>query len=321
MFITYLQDIAGSFLDTLKYYFLNPSFGIFVGWIAFVVVLLIIFPIGEGTWRTRLKNVFPNYKTELFIVVFLLAIRELSGISTKSFRASTTSGTTFIFGLFFGDVSGLPEASLIGNIVFSILWVLGADLGWWTVHYLTHKVPVFWQFHKIHHSPTELNPFTAFRFHPLEATVLGSSIVIFGTLTSLIFSKVTGTVPSYVSFLGVPVFFLLYHTISNFRHSNVWISFGRFEYFFSSPACHQIHHSSAPEHNDKNFGQYLQFWDWVFGTLYKTGAKENLKYGIGEEGYEVNQARPWELVWIPFVGIWRRIPSIRKSSTICEKAE
>lgn len=312
MYMSYLQSTTSSYLDTLKYYFLNPLFSIFIGWIAFYVLLVVILPIGGGTWRTRLKNVFPNYKTELFIVIFLMAVREFSGVSTLAFRSSTASGATTFFGWFFGGVNGLPEASLLGNIVFSVLWVLGADLGWWTAHYLTHKVPVFWDFHKIHHSPTELNPFTAFRFHPIEATVLGASIIIFGTFTSLAFSKITGTIPSHFAFFGVPLFFLLYHTVSNFRHSNVWISFGKFEYMFSSPACHQIHHSSAPEHQDKNFGQYLQFWDWVFGTLYRTGAKENLKFGIGKEGLEVNQAKPWELLWLPFIGIWRRVRNIHK---------
>ena len=34
-----------------------------------------------------------------------------------------------------------------------------------------HKIPILWEFHKIHHSATSLNPITQYRLHPLELLI------------------------------------------------------------------------------------------------------------------------------------------------------
>ena len=50
-----------------------------------------------------------------------------------------------------------------------------------------------------------------------------------------------------------------------------------------SPHMHQVHHSHAAEHWDKNFGYKLSVWDWMFGTAVKPAKDVKLTYGIGEE--------------------------------------
>ena len=91
--------------------------------------------------------------------------------------------------------------------------------------------------------------------------------------------------------LGVSILTLLFNLAgANLRHSHVAISFGVFEKVFISPAQHQIHHSAAKAHLDKNFGASLAIWDKFFGSwlasknqtvdhfgLYRQWAKQSFK--------------------------------------------
>ena len=44
---------------------------------------------------------------------------------------------------------------------------LAYELGYWLNHYVPHRVPFLWEFHKVHHSATVLTPLTNFRVHPV----------------------------------------------------------------------------------------------------------------------------------------------------------
>ena len=49
-----------------------------------------------------------------------------------------------------------------------------------------------------------------------------------------------------------------------------------------SPAQHQLHHSVAVQHHDKNFGATLAVWDWLFGSLHHSVETEDLTLGLGQ---------------------------------------
>ena len=68
---------------------------------------------------------------------------------------------------------------------------------------------------------------------------------------------------------------------SNLRHSHIGIRYWHWvEYIFISPGQHQLHHSIAREHHDKNFGAALAIWDWLFGSLHHSVEFETLKLGL-----------------------------------------
>ena len=70
----------------------------------------------------------------------------------------------------------------------------------------------------------------------------------------------------------------------NLRHSHIWLSYGtRIERYLLSPAQHQIHHSNAPVHFDRNFGTWLAIWDRLAGTLYVPKRRERLAFGLSPE--------------------------------------
>lgn len=49
-----------------------------------------------------------------------------------------------------------------------IAGILLSDLNGYLAHRLYHKVPLFWRFHKVHHSDVELDASSALRMHPFE---------------------------------------------------------------------------------------------------------------------------------------------------------
>jgi len=166
-----------------------------------------------------------------------------------------------------------------------LVFAMVADLGFYLHHLAFHKIPFLWEFHKVHHSAEVLTPLTDYRAHPLEMLTVGIATGIMLGLAQGIFGYITASTPSVVTLTGMNlVFFLYYLSGYSLRHSHFWISYGPvFSKVFISPAQHQIHHSSAEKHWDKNFGGVFALWDWLFGTLYLPKSKEELVFGIGSE--------------------------------------
>jgi len=49
-----------------------------------------------------------------------------------------------------------------------LLAVLILDLAIWAQHLVTHKVTLFWRFHRVHHADRDMDVTTGLRFHPVE---------------------------------------------------------------------------------------------------------------------------------------------------------
>jgi hypothetical protein len=52
-------------------------------------------------------------------------------------------------------------------------------------------------------------------------------------------------------------------------HTNVRAGYGFFSLLITGPQYHRIHHSSRPEHIDKNFAELFPVWDVIFGTVWR----------------------------------------------------
>ena len=156
------------------------------------------------------------------------------------------------------------------------------DFSKYIIHRFMHRWPILWSLHKVHHSATVLTPMTVFRTHPLEGIIfsLRSSLTQAVSISSFIF--LFGNSVSLFTVLGVNIFVFLFNILgSNLRHSHIGIRYWRWlEYIFISPAQHQLHHSVAREHHDKNFGAALAIWDWMFGSLHHSVEYETLELGI-----------------------------------------
>ncbi len=194
-------------------------------------------------------------------------------------------------------------------IFYTISLILFGDFTSYLVHYLMHKVPLLWEFHKVHHSATSLNPITQYRIHPIELLIINLRAVFsFGIITG-IFDYLSDHQLNIITILGVNAFsfvFLLFG--ANLRHSHVQFKYPNFlEYFFVSPFQHQIHHSNNPSHFNKNLGSVLAVWDWLFGTLILSKSVNKIKFGLGTDDVDFNTF--WKNLFVPFRNIFNLIKS------------
>ncbi|MEE2981245.1 MAG: sterol desaturase family protein [Pseudomonadota bacterium] len=206
----------------------------------------------------------------------------------------------------FGAGGAGMEASLTARVAFTVLIMFAVDTGLFFSHYLEHRIPALWEFHKIHHSAAVLTPLTVLRMHPVDVVVNAWGVGIFVGLVKGVFTYCYADQVSAFSVseldIGTFVFFLAgYHL----RHSHIWLPFPKYiRHVVSSPALHQIHHSDQPRHFDKNFGRILVVWDWVFGTLYVPTEHEGINYGL-YEGEHQEYDGVWKLYSLPFKKIAR----------------
>jgi sterol desaturase/sphingolipid hydroxylase (fatty acid hydroxylase superfamily) len=156
-----------------------------------------------------------------------------------------------------------------------------ADFAFFVAHLLLHKIRWLWPFHEVHHSAPVLVPFTVFRRHPVDvvfdAAIAGALLgVVYGVAGYL-----GGEALQPATIFGVNVLLFVGLLAGfNLQHSHVWLSFGPLDGVFISPATHQIHHSTAPEHLDRNFGNLLAIWDRIAGTLVRPEPRGSVEFGL-----------------------------------------
>ncbi len=166
----------------------------------------------------------------------------------------------------FLSVMGSPALQLF-------VYILIADLAMYTTHYLHHKISFLWAFHSYHHSATEMNVVTGVRSHPIQEEFANSLII-------LIPMTLMG-----VPFTSLLVYRIIRNCVTFMHHSKLpwkWGLFGR--YVVVSPRYHLIHHSTLPEHYNKNISVLLPIWDHLFGTYYK-GTTPVKSMGLPENPY------------------------------------
>lgn len=169
----------------------------------------------------------------------------------------------FSFGIFYAAVSFLVNTyhihllSYISSpwLQFIIIVVL-ADLKHFVRHFISHKVGFLWELHKYHHSATEMNMITSERGHFLEAAYIS----FFDALLFILLGAPMQMFLFLVTFRQVHIMFV---------HSNVSWNWGWVgKYILVSPRAHRLHHSTATEHHNSNYGSLFIFWDRILNTWY-----------------------------------------------------
>lgn len=209
-------------------------------------------------------------------------------------KDQTIAGLTALF----GPPAKGGEATWLTYLVTTVVIVLAVDLGYWIPHWLMHRIPALWEFHKVHHSAEVMTPFTEWRQHPVEYLM---SPLFISTALGLAYGSLAygmGDAAQEITFLKVNALLMVYFlTVVHLRHTHVPLAFtGLAGILIQSPVHHQIHHSTDPKHFDKNLGFCLSFWDWVFGTLYMPRKGEKLEFGVGEESKDFKTIRDYYVV-------------------------
>lgn len=241
-------------------------------------------------WRTIWRALFPRRIVEaksnqadigyLFFNVFVFGV--VFGwaiLSYQSISNGVMQGAIALFGP--ARPSMLP--SWLQRSVITLMLFLAYELGYWFNHWLSHKVPLLWEFHKVHHSAEVLTPLTNFRVHPVYAWIFANILAFSAALANGAGHYSFGaTIPPYALSDTNMILVLFIHGYVHLQHSHMWISFrGLAGRILISPAHHQVHHSADPRHFNKNFGSCLALWDWMFGTLYVPAKqREALTFGV-----------------------------------------
>lgn len=207
-----------------------------------------------------------------------------------------------------GEVLNLPVTT--GALVaFTLAVFIWDDFLRFLQHWLMHKVPFLWEFHKLHHSARVLTPVTLYRAHPIESIVaiLRNSLSL-GVSTG-VFIYLFGSTFSLWTVLGINGFGFIFNLVgANLRHSHVPLSFGPLEWLLISPIQHQVHHSRNEVHYDKNFGVSLAIWDALCGSLVFSKEAGVLKFGLNERF----RTSLWEQYKAPFKVIGQQIFTLFK---------
>lgn len=165
-------------------------------------------------------------------------------------------------------------------VVFVIL-----DFAIWFQHWASHKIPVLWRLHRVHHVDRDIDVTTAIRFHPIEIAL------------SMLFKI------GLVYALGAPVAaVILFEVVLNgaamFNHANVRLPRGVDRWLrlaVVTPDMHRVHHSIDRAEHDTNFGFNLSVWDRLFGTYTDQPAGGHEGMTIGLAGHQ--DRAPGRLGW------------------------
>jgi sterol desaturase/sphingolipid hydroxylase (fatty acid hydroxylase superfamily) len=243
-------------------------------------------------WRTLLRALFPRRIVEsksnqadigyLFFNVFVFGV--VFGWAVLSYQ-SISNGVIAVLVSLFGPISPTTLPAYVPRIVITAMLFLSYELGYWFNHWLSHKVPLLWEFHKVHHSAQVLTPLTNFRVHPVYTWIFANILAFSAAIANGIGNFMFGDTAYQYALSDTNIILVLFiHAYVHLQHSHVWISFrGMLGRILVSPAHHQVHHSDNPKHFDKNFGSCLALWDWMFGTLYvPQKEREPLTFGFAD---------------------------------------
>jgi sterol desaturase/sphingolipid hydroxylase (fatty acid hydroxylase superfamily) len=207
---------------------------------------------------------------------------------------------TVAFALPILAVAAALDASAMGVGLFNLtdwpLWlefglaVLALDLAVWVQHLVTHKVPLFWRFHRVHHADRDFDVTTALRFHPVE--IIASAAFKVGLVYLL-----------GPAALAVLAFEVLLNATAMFNHSNLalprWLD-GLVRLVLVTPDMHRVHHSVHREEHDSNYGFALSLWDRLFRTYRPQPMADHPTLAIGLDWQDEQPMRLGWMLMLPF---------------------
>ncbi len=272
-------------------FFADPSRRLFFGFLfSSILIIFISSFMNKKKWsRKRFKLIFLSHKYWLtrstcIDLSFLLSNTALRALLIIPLFGSHLVGAIWVARTLQNQFDTPPALDLPWIVIasiFTLTFFIIEDASRFLLHKLMHSHAFLWRIHTTHHSAETLTPLTLHRVHPIEMALYYARGFIVFSVVSGAFIYFSGKRLSALDILGVDALGFLFNMLgANLRHSHIWISFGKLEKWFISPAQHQIHHSSNPAHFDKNFGSALSIWDRLSGTWVPAMHYEKLRFGV-----------------------------------------
>lgn len=155
------------------------------------------------------------------------------------------------------------------QVLFAILVL---DAGVTLTHYASHRMPLLWRFHAVHHSVRRMYGFNGLMKHPIH-----QAIETFAGTLPLVALGLPSQVACALVF-AVAIQLLL-------QHSNVDYTVGPLRRLLATSEVHRFHHQKWPDVGDVNFGLFTTLWDHLLGTFHYEPRErfESAELGIGAE--------------------------------------
>lgn len=153
-------------------------------------------------------------------------------------------------------------------------------------HLAMHKLPLFWRFHRLHHTEQRLDVSTTVREHPGE-TFIRNCFLILWVLICGASIEVLILRQSLESLANI-----LAHT--SFRLPAPWARI--VAYVFVTPNFHHVHHHFQRPATNRNYGDVFTLWDRAFGTFFELSREETI-FGLDRQESRNSPLRPAILAW------------------------
>ena len=165
-----------------------------------------------------------------------------------------------------GIVQVLPLSPLARDLLALVL----SDYAMYLWHVATHRVPLLWRFHLVHHIDLDLDSSTALRFHAVDmvisAPVRAAQVVLIG-----------------VSPRALILWQNWFFASVLFHHSNVRLPLDLervLARILTTPRMHGIHHTAKHDRTDSNWSSGLALWDHLHGTFRLEVPQESDEIGV-----------------------------------------
>jgi sterol desaturase/sphingolipid hydroxylase (fatty acid hydroxylase superfamily) len=199
----------------------------------------------------------------------------------------------------------------IESIIACVLIILAFDFATYLSHRAMHHSKLLWSIHVVHHSPKQLNIFSAYRQNPLDRLLRnGLGGIFVGVSMAALHSVLPQRAPE-ATIMGLGAGFFIFMLTVHLQHMHIPVHYPRWiARFVLSPHLHQIHHSAETRHLNRNFGGIFPYWDRLFGTYYDE------KLEIGSIRFGINSADPiqdsiWRCYLNPLIYLFQWIQNRR----------
>lgn len=259
--------------------------GIFVGLFLLLAVIETVLPRRSRT-ETRKKRWATNWA---LIIIDTFALRAMAYV------------IPFVLPLL--AVGAAYDAQRLGWGLFNqvgwpagleiLLTVLVLDFAIWLQHLITHKIPILWRLHRVHHADRDIDVTTAIRFHPVEIAL--SMVLKIGLVYLL-----------GPAGIAVILFEIILNSTAMFNHANIklplWLD-AIIRLVLVTPDMHRVHHSDKRCEHDSNYGFALSIWDRMFRTYIAQPKNGHDDMTIGLQWQD---DRPSNLAWLLALPFFRK---------------
>ena len=187
--------------------------------------------------------------------------------------------------------TGLLNAFDISPAFELIMALLLLDAAIYLQHWASHRLPLLWRLHRVHHADNAIDVSTALRFHPFEIAL------------SMLY-KCFVVIAIGASWWAVLLFEVILNASAMFNHSNIRLPARldrNLRVLLITPSAHLIHHSTRHSQQHSNFGFCLSVWDRLFTTYRSPDREVIVSSGLQGVGGERAQSLRW-MILSPFTG-------------------